>query len=623
MAKHHHSKKIEKSSASSQSSKATKKHIPTHIIPPRTYKPYQTTSLETPLWHLILQPLCLSCLRPVLASLYRLRGMVAHPMRINIVPNFIACLLPAHLASTAVGDLILLVPILVFILRGAHYTFIAPSLELGGYMSAYCIFVAYLTANKSNSLFTWLFGIPYERLIGLHWFSSVAGVVLGTFHCYVSFVFGGDDNGDSRFSKAVGSTPDFGKFLFDGVNNWSGTILLDAMGAMVLMSFFQFLRRYAFNIWYFLHMVFGILILVMLFLHSVPSAAFVTAWWALDLLVRYAVMAGLKNVTRARLRVIGTQHRGKTARLVELIVEKPAGFQYNAGQFVRLAVPAISTVEFHAISIASAPDEEYIILQVRKLGDWTERLCQLAETTDFTDVLLEGPYGAMSIDLEDDNKYTMVLCVSGGIGVTPCQSVGKHLLLKHRQEGRRLKKLNFVWAVRDLQMVEDIPPLFLGATPTTKDNSEAAQIEEDYSKSSPEYQRMMERSDYFRSSKFDEDLRTPHASGFELLRRPAVVQADIYCTQQKLANDIERANATISLPYNLCSGRPDLDKIFEEMKESAIAMGETNVAVIGCGPAKLIDAVQEACRKHSSSVLLGACGDDSVFFDFHKEHFEL
>lgn len=549
--------------------------------------------------------------------------MLANPMRIHIFPNAIARYLPASIGSTAVGDLILLVPIMVFILRGSHYTFIEPSLERSGYMSAYCIFAAYLSANKSNSLFTWLFGIPYERLVDLHWFSSVSGVVLGAFHCYVSYVFGGDDNGDSRFSKAfVGGTPNFGKFLFDGVNNWSGTILLDAMAAMVLMSFFQFLRRHAFNIWYFLHMIFGVTILIMLFLHSVPSAAFVTAWWALDLVVRYAVMAGLKNVTRAKLRIIGAQHRGK-ARLVEMIVQKPEGFQYNAGQFIRLAVPALSAVEFHPITIASAPDEPYIVLQVRKLGDWTERLVELAETTEFTDVLLEGPYGAPSVDLEDDDKYNMILCVSGGIGVTPCQSIGKHLLLKHRQEGRRLKKLNFVWAVRDLQMVEDIPPLFLG-TPATFADEEMAQVEENYSKSSPEYQRMMERAAYYHSSAFGGDVDTPHATGFELLRRPAVVQADIYCTRQKLQNDIERANATLSLPYNLYSGRPDLDEIFQEMKQQAIVMGETNIAVIGCGPAPLIDAVQAACHKHSSSVLGAACMEkDSVFFDFHKEHFEL
>ncbi|CAJ1939033.1 unnamed protein product [Cylindrotheca closterium] len=598
-----------------------------HVIPTRTYKPHQTTSLESPLLHLILQP-CLSFLQPLLASLYRLRGILAHPTRINVVPDFMAGFLPAHLASTAVGDLILLVPILTFILRGAHYTFVSPSLELGGYMSAYCIFVAYLTASKSNSLFTWLFGIPYERLIGLHWFASVSGVVLGAFHCYVSYAFGGDDDGDSRFSKAfVGGTPNLGRFLFDGVNNSSGTILLTSMGGMVLMSFFQFLRRYAFNIWYLLHVVFGILILIMLFVHSVPSAAFVTAWWALDLVVRYAVMAGLQNVTRAKLRILGSKKKG--ARVVELIVKKPKGFQYNAGQFVRLAVPAISAVEFHPISIASAPDEQYVVLQIRELGDWTERLCQLAETTEFTDVLLEGPYGAMSVDLEDDNKYTMVLCVSGGIGVTPCQSVAKHLLLKHRQEGRHLKKLNFVWAVRDLQMVQDMPPLFLGSTPNSMEDEEANITNptiprENYSKSSPEFQRMMERSDDLCSGAMDtrdSSQSTTHPLDIaKLPRRPAVVQADIYHTKRSSSSN-SNMTSNGQLPYNLYSGRPDLDRIFDEMKRSAIAMGASNIAVIGCGPLALIESVQEACRKHSSSVL--STGGDAVFFDFHKEHFEL
>ncbi|KAL3938521.1 MAG: hypothetical protein SGBAC_006588 [Bacillariaceae sp.] len=568
-------------------------------------------------------------MQPILAALYKFRGILAGPMRMKVVPNFLANFLPPHLAATAVGDLILLVPILIFILRGAHFTFVAPSLSLSGYCSAYCIFVAYLTASKSNSLFTWLFGIPYERLIGLHWFSSVSGAVLGGCHCYVSYVFGGDDNGDSKFSQAVaGGTPNLAKFLFDGVNNWSGTILQFSMVAMVLMSFFQFLRRYAFNLWYILHVVFGVLILIMLFLHSVPSAAFVTAWWALDLLVRYAVMAGLKNVTRAKLRVLrgsGSDNENKNkADIVELIVQKPEGFQYNAGQFVRLAVPAISAVEFHPISIASAPDEAYLVLQIRNLGDWTERLCELAETTDFTDVLLEGPYGACSVDVENDDKYDMVLCISGGIGVTPCQSIGKHLLLKHRQEGRKLKLLNFVWAVRDLQMVQDIPPLFL-------ENNE--NIKEDYSKSSPDYQRMMQRVDFYRKGTLDDEnfkLSTTVSSdnSSQLRRRPAVVQADIYHTggssdsnKRQTNNDVESSSGRLSLPYNLHNGRPDLDQIFEDMRNSAIAMNTSNICVIGCGPIALMEAVQEACRKYSSSVL--SVGDDVVFFDFHKEHFEL
>ncbi|KAL3904528.1 MAG: hypothetical protein SGILL_010030, partial [Bacillariaceae sp.] len=348
--------------------------------------------------------------------------------------------------------------------------------------------------------------------------------------------------------------------------------------------------------------------------------------------------------TQAKLRIIGSKKREAMQPYepaVELLIKKPAlgGFEYNAGQFVRLAVPAISAVEFHPISISSAPNEKYITLHVRRLGDWTDKLVKLAETTDYTDVLLEGPYGALSVDLEDDEKYKLVLCVSGGIGVTPCQSIGKDLLVKHRQEGRRLKKLNFVWAVRDLQMVKDIPPLLLAAN--IEKGNENAIIKEDYSQASPDFQRMMERSDYFRSSTaIDKSLRSstmsttdssePNVGGTvkrqRLRRRPAVVQADIYCTQQSLEGDIERANetgGTLHLPYNLHSGRPDLDEIFEEMKASAEALGESNIAVIGCGPTSLMVSLQEACRKHSANVVGGCVQPGAVFFDLHKEHFEL
>jgi predicted ferric reductase len=148
---------------------------------------------------------------------------------------------------------------------------------------------------------------------------------------------------------------------------------------------------------------------VTLFLHSVFSAVFVTAWWALDLLIRYAVLAGMRNRTTAELRIIGARKRHDIQPhepAVELLVQKPLGFSYNAGQFVRIVIPAISAVEVHPISISSAPYEEDVLtLHVRRLGDWSDKLVALAEKETTTTVLIEGPYGAMSVGLEDDTKY--------------------------------------------------------------------------------------------------------------------------------------------------------------------------------------------------------------------------
>ena len=622
----------------------TKKTSSSSSIPPRTYQPYATTYLETPLWSRILEPLCLSCLQPLLRALYAFRGFVAPPFRTPILPRCLAGLLRHHsftsaLANTTVGDLVLWTPLLVFVLRGIHYTVAAPSLKLSGQMASYCLYAVYLSASKSNAPLSFFLGISYERLIGLHSLAAVCAAGLSACHGYVAYHYG--DSPYSQAAAAVGSNPEAAapnvwKFLWNGQAYWSGTILISSILAMTVLSLVTFIRRYAYSLWYYSHILLGLAVLVTLFLHSVFSAVFVTLWWALDAFVRYGVLS--RETTMAELRIINGSRRMNTSEdanssihqpwepAVELKIATPPGFHYNPGQFVRIAVPAINSLELHPISISSAPHQgNTLTLHIRRLGDWTDKLVRLAEEYPKTPIRLEGPYGALSVDLEDDTKYKVVLCVSGGIGVTPCQSISKELLYQHRKQGRNLKKLRFVWAVRDMQMVHDIPPLLLEQEPS-----------DNYSTSSPEYTRMTDRSSQHFST------REMGSSHHELLdrsgrsfrseggmdasgkgrtgrRRPAVVQADIYCT--KSGEQDTEANNTQGLPYNVHQGRPDLDEIFKDMKMAAQTLGETNIAVIGCGPPALMAALEEACRKHSASVV--SCQKGGVFFDLHKEHFDL
>lgn len=156
-------------------------------IPPRSYKPYSKAYLETPLWSLILRPLCLDCIEPVLMRLYQLRAFISTPMSTKVIPRVIAKVLPNRIAFITVGDLILLVPLLVFFLRGLHYTFVSPALDLSGYMAASCLYYTFITASKSNSPFSFFLGIPYERLIGLHWASAFCAAFLSCCHGYVAY----------------------------------------------------------------------------------------------------------------------------------------------------------------------------------------------------------------------------------------------------------------------------------------------------------------------------------------------------------------------------------------------------------------------------------------------------
>ena len=59
--------------------------------------------------------------------------------------------------------------------------------------------------------------------------------------------------------------------------------------------------------------------------------------------------------------------------------------------------------------------------------------------------------------------------------------------------------------------------------------------------------------------------------------------------------------------------RPDVKKLFSDMREDAMAKGETRIAVCVCAPARLVQICRKACAKYS---------DRKIQFDFHEEVFD-
>ncbi|CAH2057944.1 unnamed protein product, partial [Iphiclides podalirius] len=76
--------------------------------------------------------------------------------------------------------------------------------------------------------------------------------------------------------------------------------------------------------------------------------------------------------------------RGKTyistgillpSRVTHLVIRRPPLFDFHAGDYVFVNVPAIATYEWHPFTISSAPEQEdYLWLHVRGVGEWTNRL---------------------------------------------------------------------------------------------------------------------------------------------------------------------------------------------------------------------------------------------------------
>nr|CAB3491692.1 unnamed protein product [Digitaria exilis] len=120
---------------------------------------------------------------------------------------------------------------------------------------------------------------------------------------------------------------------------------------------------------------------------------------------------------------------------------------YKKTTWMYLAVPMV----VHPFSITSAPQDDYVSVHIRTLGDWTRelknvfsRVCRPptegksgllraeydrdgSATTNpsFPKVLIDGPYGAPA---QDYKQYDVVLLVGLGIGATPMISIIKDII---------------------------------------------------------------------------------------------------------------------------------------------------------------------------------------------------
>jgi len=58
---------------------------------------------------------------------------------------------------------------------------------------------------------------------------------------------------------------------------------------------------------------------------------------------------------------------------------KPLNFQYQSGQWIRIACPALQTNEYHPFTLSSAPHETSLSIHVRAVGPWTTNIREKLE----------------------------------------------------------------------------------------------------------------------------------------------------------------------------------------------------------------------------------------------------
>ena len=62
-----------------------------------------------------------------------------------------------------------------------------------------------------------------------------------------------------------------------------------------------------------------------------------------------------------------------------LKLSKPEGFVYRSGMYIYIKCPQISVFEWHPFSLTSGPEDDYLNVHIRTLGDWSNQIYDLVQ----------------------------------------------------------------------------------------------------------------------------------------------------------------------------------------------------------------------------------------------------
>jgi predicted ferric reductase len=629
-----------------------KSHTPYNEIVVEPNEPHP--SLEFPPLYFILKkwPWLLQAIK----YLYLFRWKLSYPFQRRVIGSRFLRKLGIYLTW---GEILLIMPFFALVIVGTLWSFLYPSPSITGQVSRLPLIFCFATAMR-NSFLSFLLGMPFSKALWYHKLAGRIAFINGIFHTYVCYFY--PDDGISTKAPPSGKYTNvkFAPYLIYDTENISGTAIL-ALVTGILIASIPYIRHKLFELFYYIHVVFAACMAGCSFYHSgklVPIL--VTATWGFDLIMRKVIMAATRYPKKAQSRIISSS-------VVELRFPKTTGFDFNPGQYVYLCVPQLSILEWHPFSISSSPGQKIVTLHIRKAGSWSSALHDLAQTRDEISILLEGPYGNSDVDLASE-RYNTVLLLSGGIGITPMQSVCNQLIYEHSNGLRTLNKLCFVWIERDPMIMSDVevvrrsstmhlntsgidalsvtsrlddgaplgiastilalvPPLATTNVELSKAYPNSCRHEEQshdafavaairgdpdemcaMSQLSDEASFMEHGCGITKNSKRwrDDDTFLGAAYNETTVRSPTdVLDMQIYLTSTDPSSGLS------DLPF-VYHGRPDIKRLFLKMREGALVSGESRVAVCVCAPSRIVDLCQEACVKFS---------DARFRFDFHSEEF--
>ncbi|KZT71208.1 hypothetical protein DAEQUDRAFT_750102 [Daedalea quercina L-15889] len=414
-----------------------------------------------------------------------------------------------------------------------------------GYTAVSQLPVIYIMATKNN-VFGTLIGQGYEK-VSLNWVHRYVGrlVVLAVnLHALSYFAKWANEGGVSSHLET---------------NHRWGCVALGCMDILFLFSL-SGVRQMYYQLFFVTHSIAAVVLLVAVCYHeefAIPYVAIVAGFYGLDRLLRLVQT----RIVTAELRPI--PELGITR------VDVPSvNAGWRAGQHVRLRVLStgmgvLGWTESHPFTIASVskhPSEEGLVLMVKKAGDWTSKLYDVAQRTEYSEaggptrnikVMLNGPYGGPGHAIV--TSFSGAMLVAGGSGITYALSTVQELVTKGVESASRTRVVELVWCITDPAALFPFLPIF---------------------------------------SSMLEEAQGSYVS----------LRVSVHYTRAMTSDDVMKAYERLPVGVTLSPGRPRLQKTLEGLVERTAASGGvegrlTGVVVGVCGPVALGEQVGRVVRQ--------------------------
>lgn len=196
----------------------------------------------------------------------------------------------------------------------------------------------------------------------------------------------------------------------DNLQYITGYIL---MFIVILMSISSYLRHLKYDLFVCIHRL-NYLILPLLFLHVKN----LWIWFMIGLLfISIEFIYNILNKTQ-----ISTLENSRLSKFENtLYLSTNRAIQNVAGSYYRIMVPSIN-YEWHPFSVSNCSLCDQLLFIVSIRGNWTEKLKEKLKKKSSDILIISGPFFTTSCNILN-NESDQILCVAGGIGITPFLSI--------------------------------------------------------------------------------------------------------------------------------------------------------------------------------------------------------